>query len=89
MKKDGLGEKAREIYESLKKQFATEYDEAGSIGKRYARHDEIGTPFCITVDYETLEEGASKGTVTVRERDSGQQARVPIETLGAFLAQRL
>jgi glycyl-tRNA synthetase len=89
MKKDGLGEKAREIFESLKKMFATEYDEAGSIGKRYARHDEIGTPYCITVDYETLEEGASRGTVTVRERDSGKQERVPIETLGAFLAQRL
>lgn len=81
MKKDGLGEKAREVHEMLKKSFACEYDEAGSIGKRYARQDEVGTPYCITIDYETIQEGPNKNTVTVRERDSGTQKRVAITDL--------
>ncbi len=81
MKKDGLAQKAREVFELLRREFACEYDEAGSIGKRYARHDEIGTPVCITVDYETIEEGTAKGTVTVRDRDSGKQERVKITDL--------
>ncbi len=73
MKKDGLAEKAREIYSELKKQNpAVQYDESGSIGKRYARHDEVGTPWCVTIDHQTLEDG----TVTLRERDSGEQKRV-------------
>ena len=78
MKKDGLAEKAREVFNLLKQiGFAVEYDEAGSIGKRYARHDEIGTPFCVTVDYDSLE----KSDVTIRERDSGKQERVKIAKL--------
>ncbi len=73
MKKDGLSEKAREIYAELKKAVPSAiYDESGSIGKRYARMDEIGTPFCITIDHQTLEDG----TVTVRERDSCSQERI-------------
>ncbi|MBI5228626.1 glycine--tRNA ligase [Candidatus Micrarchaeota archaeon] len=77
MKKDGLAEKAREVCESLKKEFACEYDEAGSIGKRYARMDEIGTPYCVTIDYDSLE----KNTLTLRERDSAKQVVLPVKAL--------
>lgn len=72
-----LGEKAQEVYASLAKHFMVEYDDAGSIGKRYRRQDEIGTPYCITVDFDTLEDGA----VTIRERDTMAQKRVKIEDL--------
>ncbi len=85
MKKDGLAEKAREVFELLRSQFVCEYDDSGSIGKRYARHDEIGTPFCITVDYDSLE----KGDVTVRERDTGRQERVLISNLAGHLSEAL
>ncbi|MCL2674068.1 MAG: His/Gly/Thr/Pro-type tRNA ligase C-terminal domain-containing protein, partial [Defluviitaleaceae bacterium] len=61
------------------------YDDAGSIGKRYRRQDEAGTPFCITVDFDTLEDGA----VTVRERDSMEQERIPIVALAAYLEEML
>ena len=61
------------------------YDEAGSIGKRYRRQDEIGTPFCVTVDFETQE----NGTVTVRDRDSMQQIRIPAEELEKYIADRI
>ncbi|MDP3742346.1 MAG: His/Gly/Thr/Pro-type tRNA ligase C-terminal domain-containing protein, partial [Candidatus Micrarchaeota archaeon] len=78
MKKDGLAERAREVFNALKTlNVAVDYDEAGSIGKRYARHDEIGTPYCITVDYDSLKDG----DVTLRERDSGKQERVKIDKL--------
>ena len=78
MKKDGLAEKAREVFNKLKTlNVAVDYDEAGSIGKRYARHDEIGTPYCITVDYDSLKDN----DVTLRERDSGKQERVKIDEL--------
>lgn len=77
MKKDGLKEKAREVYEMLKTKAACEYDESGSIGKRYARSDEVGIPFCITVDYDTLNDN----TVTVRHRDTAKQERVPISDI--------
>ena len=78
MKKDGLAEKAEEILVNLKKQnMSVDYDEAGSIGKRYRRQDENGTPFCVTVDYQTLEDG----TVTLRNRDDMSQIRVKIEEL--------
>jgi glycyl-tRNA synthetase len=73
VKKDGLAELAREIQQELKENFVTDYDQSGSIGKRYRRQDEIGTPFCVTVDHETLE----SGTVTIRFRDSMEQIRVP------------
>jgi glycyl-tRNA synthetase len=72
MKKDGLLELSYEIYLELKKEFDTFFDEKGSIGKRYRRQDEIGTPFCIVVDYESLEDG----TVTMRDRDTMEQIRV-------------
>ena len=77
--KDNLPKKAKEIYEMLKKEFGKDvfYDEKGSIGKRYARADEIGVPFCITVDYQTLEDN----TVTLRFRDTTEQVRVKVEEL--------
>lgn len=80
-----LGDKAREIYKSLTKSFMCTYDEAGSIGKRYRRQDEIGTPFCVTVDFETQE----NGTVTVRDRDSMQQIRIPADELEKYIADRI
>lgn len=72
MKKDGLAEVAKEIQHELKEDFVTDFDTSGAIGKRYRRQDEIGTPFCVTIDYETLE----NGTVTIRFRDSMEQVRV-------------
>ncbi|MGL6247699.1 MAG: His/Gly/Thr/Pro-type tRNA ligase C-terminal domain-containing protein, partial [Culicoidibacterales bacterium] len=76
-----LSEPALEVYAKLAKDFMVEYDEAGTIGKRYRRQDAIGTPFCITVDYETLE----NQTVTVRHRDTMEQTRVHIDELKAFI----
>lgn len=78
MKKDGLAEKAREIQQALvAKGVVARYDDTGAIGKRYRRNDEIGTPRCITIDYQTLEDG----TVTVRDRDSMEQVRVGVGKL--------
>ena len=77
VKKDGIKEKAEEIYNKLNEQFITVLDIAGSVGKRYYRMDEIGTPICITVDYDTKEDG----TVTIRDRDTGKQARCKIDVL--------
>lgn len=82
-KKDGLPEKAREILSDLKFDFNTQYDEKDSIGKRYRRQDAIGTPICITVDHQTLEDN----TVTIRHRDSMDQERVSIEDLSSILHQ--
>jgi len=83
MDKDGLGEKARELASELREAgLSVTYDDAGAIGRRYRRQDEVGTPFCVTVDYETLEDG----TVTVRERDSTEQTRVAVDGLGAVLS---
>ncbi|NLN72232.1 MAG: glycine--tRNA ligase [Thermoplasmatales archaeon] len=80
MEKDGLDDIAFRISEELRMSgIETVYDGAGTIGKRYARMDEIGTPWCITVDYETVEEGADKGTVTLRYRDTKEQVRLRIE----------
>jgi hypothetical protein len=73
LRKDGHPERAREIYEELRKHVSAEYDEGGHIGKRYRRQDEIGTPLAVTVDHQTLEDG----TVTLRDRDSLSQDRVP------------
>ena len=75
-----LNDKAREIYQNLSKLFVCEFDTSGKIGKRYRRQDAIGTPYCVTVDFETLEEG----TVTVRERDSMEQVRVSVEELPKY-----
>ncbi|MBK1809605.1 glycine--tRNA ligase [Clostridium sp. YIM B02505] len=80
-----LSEKADEVYSQLRKKFNVEYDEAGSIGKRYRRQDEIGTPFCITVDFDTLEDNA----VTVRDRDTMEQVRIKIEELDNYIAAKL
>ena len=73
--KEPLIKKAKEIYAELSKEFHCAYDQSGTVGRRYARNDELGTPFCITVDFEGLEDG----TVTIRDRDSTTQARVPVE----------
>ena len=75
--KAGMPDKAREIYEELRRTVPAEYDEGGSIGRRYRRQDEIGTPWGITVDGQTMEDG----TVTLRDRDSLEQARVPADGL--------
>jgi glycyl-tRNA synthetase len=85
VRKDGLPELAREVYAGLRGRMQSEYDEGGSIGKRYRRQDEIGTPFCVTVDHQSLDDG----TVTVRDRDSLEQDRVAIDELGDVLAARL
>ncbi len=80
--KPELVAKAREVYAALKKEFgAVVFDDNGNIGKRYRRQDEIGTPFCITVDFDSLE----KGDVTVRHRDTGEQERVVLAKLSSFL----
>jgi glycyl-tRNA synthetase len=86
--KPQLVEAARKIYDDLRKKFVVAWDDRGNIGKRYYAQDEIGTPYCITVDFDTLGDGDDKnlkGTVTVRDRDSGKQERVPINELEAFL----
>lgn len=80
----GLADKAQEIYAELAKSFSVTYDVTGSIGKRYRRQDEIGTPCCITVDFQTLEDG----TVTVRDRDSMEQTRMTPEQAIAFLTEK-
>ena len=89
--KPELVTKAREVYQLLKGRMNTFYDEAGAIGRRYARQDEIGTPFGITIDFETLGEQGPElaDTVTVRERDGGLQHRVKISDLAGWLADRL
>jgi glycyl-tRNA synthetase len=81
LQKKGLTEKAREVFDELKKDFRAQYDEAGSIGKRYARSDEAGIPYCVTVDYDSLEDGAA----TVRDRDTGKQVRMPVEQITRLL----
>jgi len=84
MKKDGMPEKAHEILKKLQIFGAVQYDDGGAIGKRYRRHDEIGTPVCVTVDYDTLEDD----TVTIRDRDSMKQERVKIKELVNILNER-
>ena len=86
-----LGEKAREIYAELSKDFMVDYDDAGSIGKRYRRQDEIGTPLCITVDFETVGDGevAADNCVTVRDRDTMEQVRMPISELKAYITEKI
>ncbi len=83
--KPELVAKAKEIYDGLKMQFMCEFDDNGNIGKRYRRQDEIGTPYCVTVDFKTLEDGS----VTVRDRDTMTQERIKIEELGSFLKENL
>ena len=85
LQKKALGEKSEELYRQLSKKFSATYDETASIGKRYRRQDEIGTPYCVTVDFDTLEDNC----VTVRERDSMQQERISIDQLEEYLAKRM
>lgn len=86
--KEALIAKAEEIYKVLRKEFgAVEYDDAGSIGKRYRRQDEIGTPYCVTVDFETIEKDGSP--VTVRDRDTGTQEKINLKDLVSYLSQKL
>ena len=85
VKKDGMPEAAREIYSALKKRFVTFYDEKGAVGRRYRRQDEAGTPYCITVDGQTLQDG----TVTVRDRDSLEQWRVKSAEIVEEIAKRV
>jgi len=84
-KKQGMPEMARNIYDDLHTHFATFYDDGGSIGKRYRRQDEAGTPYCITVDHDSVEDG----TVTIRDRDTLEQIRVPADQLADVLGKKL
>ena len=84
-KKEGMPEKAREIMQALQCDFNCQYEEKDSIGKRYRRQDAIGTPYCITVDHQTLEDN----TVTVRDRDSMEQNRINIDVLHALIAKKV
>jgi glycyl-tRNA synthetase len=84
-KKDGMPEMAHRIADELRRHVPTDYDETGSIGKRYRRQDEVGTPFCITVDSDSTKDG----TVTVRDRDTLKQDRVSADALKGYLQERL
>jgi glycyl-tRNA synthetase len=84
VKKDGMPERARAIYDALKEVLRCTYDESATVGKRYARGDEIGTPWGVTIDSQTL----TDGTVTVRDRDSMAQERVPERELLAYLLEK-
>ncbi len=83
--KPELVEKAQAVYKALRTQFVTEFDDNGNIGKRYRRQDEIGTPYCVTIDFDTLE----NDTVTLRDRDSAKQQRVSVTELKTILAEKL
>ena len=85
VKKDGLPEKAMEVFDKLKPEYMCFYEEKDSIGKRYRRHDAIGTPYCVTVDHQTLEDN----TVTIRERDTMKQDRVAIDEIARIVSERL
>ena len=85
VKKDGLPEKAQEVVNLLKYDFAYQYDEKDSIGKRYRRQDAIGTPFCVTIDNDTMTDGC----VTVRDRDTMEQTRVRIEDLHGIIDNKV
>lgn len=80
-----LSEKAKEVYRKLSKSFNCDYDEAGSIGKRYRREDEIGTPYCVTIDFDTLE----NDTVTIRDRDTMEQIRLPISEIEDYIREKI
>ena len=86
-----LSDKAREIQQELSKEWMVDFDETGSIGKRYRREDEIGTPYCVTVDFDTVgdAEKAGDNCVTVRDRDTMEQVRIPISELKAYLTEKL
>jgi glycyl-tRNA synthetase len=83
--KDGMPEVAEKLYMKLRNRFMCEYDPKQSIGKRYARMDEIGTPYCVTIDGDTLKDQ----TVTIRERDTQQQQRVSLDSVEGYMTDRL
>ena len=85
IKKDGLPEKAREVFENLKYKFNCQYDEKDAIGRRYRRQDAIGTPYCLTIDHQSLEDG----TLTIRERDSMKQDRISFEEVEKVVEERV
>jgi glycyl-tRNA synthetase len=84
-KKETLAPLARKLFEQLGDRYMVEYDDTQSIGKRYRRQDEIGTPLCVTVDFESLDDDA----VTIRDRDSTEQVRVPIDDIERVIGSRL
>ena len=86
-----LSDKAREVQAELSKEWMVDFDETGSIGKRYRRQDEIGTPYCVTVDFDTVGDAEKEGDgcVTVRDRDTMEQVRMPISELKSYLAEKL
>ena len=86
-----LGEQARPIWQELAKHFMVDYDETGSIGKRYRRQDEIGTPLCVTVDFDTFGDGekAGDGCVTIRDRDTMEQVRLPIAEVKDYIEKKI
>ncbi|MDA1334499.1 MAG: glycine--tRNA ligase [bacterium] len=83
--KEEIVGKAKEVFDDLRKKFMCRWDDSGNVGKRYRRQDEIGTPWCVTIDYETLEEG----TVTVRDRDTAKQERIKTEDLNSYFQEKL
>ncbi|MFW5775402.1 MAG: His/Gly/Thr/Pro-type tRNA ligase C-terminal domain-containing protein, partial [Chitinivibrionales bacterium] len=83
--RDGMDDKAKKLFEDLQKHWRVFYDDSGAIGRRYRRQDEIGTPFCLTVDSQTLEDQ----TITVRDRNTMQQQRIPIESAKNYLMDNL
>lgn len=83
--KDGMPEFATKLYGDLQRSFKAFYDDSGAVGRRYRRQDEVGTPFCVTIDGQTLEDG----TVTIRDRDSMQQERIPAEGVSRYVGQRI
>jgi glycyl-tRNA synthetase len=85
VKKDGLPEMARKIMDDLKINFMCQYDEKDAIGKRYRRQDAIGTPYCITLDYQSMEDN----TVTIRERDTMTQERINVDRIKEIVSARL
>jgi glycyl-tRNA synthetase len=82
---EDLTPRAKAVAAELRQQWNVEFDDSGAIGRRYRRQDEIGTPYCVTVDFDTLEDGAA----TVRERDTMSQERIPLEGLRSYFAERL
>ena len=85
VKKDGMPELAYEIYNDIQTTFKAQYDESGAVGRRYRRQDEIGTPFCITVDGQSVEDG----TVTIRDRDTMKQDRIHKENVLSYLKAKI
>lgn len=83
--KDGMPERAEAIYRDLQRRWKTQYDDSGAIGRRYRRQDEIGTPYCVTIDGQTI----ADGTVTIRDRDSMQQERIAADRLVEYFSLKL